>query len=360
MGQFYTFAPNDRQWQTPNQTIEDVEVFDSPDLQQDFVFRLDDGHYTTTLLIDKLHCPACVWLIEHVVNNLNGVSRCEVNYTRQSVTLNWDPEIIQLSVIIKAMGDIGYKALPYEEDQYRIQQKKQRQDILFRMVFAGFIWINVMTASVCLYAGGFFGIEKQWEALFKWYSLVFTTATIWYSARPLIINAWRIIRMYRVNMDVPISLGILVSYGYSCWATIRGEQHVYFDSISMFIFLILIGRFLESSARETATSLSQKLLSLIPYAAHRVDAQGNEKAIPVRAVQINDILRIRPGEKVPVDGIIINGSTQINEALISGESRAKKKTTGDTVVGGSINISGMVDIQAEKSANNPRSSISLK
>jgi len=348
MGQFYKFAPDDRSWDTPSKATEDAEVFDSEQLQQDFVFRLDNGNYTTTLLIDKLHCPACVWLIEHVVKGLDGVSRCEVNYTRQSVNLDWSPDKVQLSSIIKAIGNIGYRALPFEEDQFRIQQKKQRQDILFRMVFAGFIWINVMTAAICLYAGGFFGIEKEWESLFKWYSLVFTTGAIWYSARPIFINAWRVIKNFRLNMDVPISLGISVSFAYSCWATIRGEQHVYFDSISMFIFLILIGRYLESSARETATSLSQKLLTLIPYAAHRIDAQGQETAIPVRAVSIGDILRVRPGEKIPVDGVIVNGATKVNEALISGESQAKKRAVGDNVAGGSINVSGTIDIKAEK------------
>jgi len=348
MGQFYKFAPGDRNWETPSKEIEDAEVFDSLQLQQDFVFKLEDGNYTATLLIDKLHCPACVWLIEHVVKSLDGVKRCEVNYTRQSLNLDWDPEKVQLSTVIKAIGDVGYRALPFEEDQYRIQQKKQRQDILFRMVFAGFIWVNVMTAAICLYAGGFFGIEKEWESLFKWYSLIFTTGAIWYSARPIFINAWRVIKTFRLNMDVPISLGITVSFVYSCWATIRGQQHVYFDSISMFIFLILIGRFLESSARETATSLSQKLLTLIPYAAHRIDAQGQEIAIPVRTVTIGDVLRVRPGEKIPVDGVIVNGSTKVNEALISGESQAKKRAVGESVVGGSINVSGTIDIKAEK------------
>ena len=348
MGQFYKFAPGGRNWDKPSKEIEDAEVFDSLQLQQDFVFKLENGDYTATLLIDKLHCPACVWLIEHVVKSLDGVKRCEVNYTRQSLNLDWNPEKVQLSSIIKAIGDVGYRALPFEEDQYRIQQKKQRQDILFRMVFAGFIWVNVMTAAICLYAGGFFGIEKEWESLFKWYSLIFTTGAIWYSARIIFINAWRVIKNFRLNMDVPISLGIAVSFIYSCWATVKGEQHVYFDSISMFIFLILIGRFLESSARETATSLSQKLLTLIPYAAHRIDEQGQEIAIPVRAVTINDILRVRPGEKIPVDGVIVNGSTKVNEALISGESQAKKRTIGENVIGGSINVSGTIDIKAEK------------
>jgi len=356
LGSFYDHAPETRQWSQPEQAPEDTMVFDDPNLQADFVRQRPDGCYQADLLIEGIHCPACVWLIEHTVNNISAITYSEVNYSRQRLRLRWKPEEMKLSQAILAIGSVGYRAVPYEEDLEQKANKSRRQDLMFRMAFAGFVFANVMTAAVCLYGGDFFGIEDKFRAIFQWYSMVLTFAGITYSGRTFFISAWNTLRHRQLNMDVPISIGITASFLWSSVVTISpamsADNHVYFDSVSMFIFLILVGRFLESSAREVAGSATRQLLSLLPRSALRVEADGSEQLIPLRSVQQGDLLRIKPGDRIPVDGEVISGTSEVDEAMISGEARPLSKQAGDRVIGGTLNISGQMQVRATDLGHN--------
>ena len=342
---FYQYAPLERQWSPPQTAPPDSIVFDDQDYQQEYVRQTQDGTLVAELLVEGIHCPACIWLIEHMVNKIDGVIHCEVNYTKRNMSVAWRPEKTQLSHIISSIGKIGYRAQPYEYDRLREYNKKHRQDILFRLAFAGFILVNVMTAAVCLYAGDFLGIEQKWRVLFQWYSLILTSAGVLYSAKLFFLSAFRALRAAVVNMDVPISLGIAVSYVYSTASVIHGGGHVYFDSISMFVFLILTGRYLESAARESATVTGQTLLTTLPYSARKID-NGVETLIPVRMVKVGDVLRIKPGEKIPVDGIVLEGGARVDESMLTGEPIPVKKQIKDPVAGGTVNESGSLIIEA--------------
>ncbi|MDX8383209.1 MAG: heavy metal translocating P-type ATPase [Ghiorsea sp.] len=347
---FYQHAPQERQWDKPEQAPEDAKIFDDANIQADFIRMRPDGAYQADLLIAGIHCPACVWLIEHTLRQHPAIQHAEVSYTRHRLHLRWLPESMKLSEAILLLGKIGYSAVPYEEDVEQQANKQRRQDLLFRMAFAGFIFANVMTAAVCLYGGDFFGIQEKWRAIFQWYSMVLTFAGIAYSGRSFFTSAWQAIKRRRPNMDVPITIGISVSFVWSCIITISPGQglegHVYFDSISMFVFLILVGRFLESSARETAGSTTRHLLALLPRSARRIDEQGKEQLVPLRSVQEGDELRIKPGDRIPVDGKVLQGHSEVDEAIISGESRPVGKNTGNQVIGGTLNISGEMHIRA--------------
>jgi len=356
LASFYDHAPESRQWSQPEQAPADAIVFDDPDLQADFVRQRPDGTYQADLLIEGIHCPACVWLIEHTVNNISAVTYSEVNYSRQRLRLRWQPEKMKLSQAIIAIGGVGYRAVPYEEDLEQKANKSRRQDLMFRMAFAGFVFANVMTAAVCLYAGDFFGIEDKFRAIFQWYSMVLTFAGITYSGHTFFVSAWNTLRHGKLNMDVPISIGITASFLWSSVVTISpstgAENHVYFDSVAMFIFLILVGRFLESSAREVAGSATRKLLSLLPRSALRLESDGSEQLIPLRSVQQGDLLRIKPGDRIPVDGEVTLGSSEVDEAMISGEALPVSKQTGDHVIGGTLNISGQMQLRATDIGHN--------
>jgi len=350
LNSFYEHAPDFRQWDKPEHAPEDAKVFDDPSIQADFVRARTDGTYQADLLIEGIHCPACVWLIEHTLRQHPAITYAEVSYTRHKLRLRWHPEQMQLSEAILIMGEIGYSAVPYEEDQEQKASKKHRQDLLFRMAFAGFVFANVMTAAVCLYGGDFFGIEDKWRAVFQWYSMVLTFAGIAYSGATFFSSAWQALKNRRLNMDVPITIGISVSFILSCIVTISPSQglegHVYFDSICMFIFLILVGRFLESSARETAGSATRHLLALLPRSARRFNAEGQEELVPLRSIQAGDILRIKPGDRIPVDGEVIEGSSEVDESIISGESRPVSKHVASQLIGGTLNISGQMKVKA--------------
>lgn len=347
---FYQHAPKSRSWKTPEQAPEDAKVFDNIALQSSFVRQRSDGTLQAELLIEGIHCPACVWLIEHTLRLIDGVTYAEVSYTRHRLRLRWDPEKLLLSQAIYAIGGIGYKATPYEEDLEQKANKERRQELLFRMAFAGFVFANVMTAAVCLYGGDFFGIEAKWRAIFQWYSMVLTFAGIIYSGRNFFISAWKAVKTLRLNMDVPITIGITVSFLYSSAVTIfpnfTANEHVYFDSITMFVFLILAGRFLESSARETAGSATRHLLALLPRSTRKIATNGRITLVPLSTIQHGDKLLIKPGDRIPVDGEVVIGHSEVDEAILSGESRPVVKSEGSSVIGGTLNISGQLEMIA--------------
>ncbi|MDQ6988522.1 MAG: heavy metal translocating P-type ATPase, partial [Mariprofundaceae bacterium] len=189
-----------------------------------------------------------------------------------------------------------------------------------------------------------------WRAIFQWYSMVLTFAGITYSGRSFFTSAWQAIKRRRPNMDVPITIGISVSFVWSCIITIAPAQglegHVYFDSVCMFIFLILVGRFLESAARETAGSATRHLLALLPRSARRLGKHGQEQLVPLRSIQAGDTLRIKPGDRMPVDGEVLQGHSEVDEAIVSGESLPVSKNKGKQVIGGTLNISGELHIRA--------------
>jgi len=350
LSSFYDNAPDKRSWATPEQAPKDAIIFDHIEIQADFVRQRVDGLYQARLLIEGIHCPACIWLIERTLEQIPAVKHCEVNFTRHCLTLRWQPDEMKLSEVILALGRIGYQAVPYQDDVEQKNNKEQRQDLMFRMAFAGFVFANVMTAAVCLYAGDFFGIEDRFRAVFQWYSMVLTFASIVYSGRSFFVSAWRVLKQRRLNMDIPIVLGICASFTWSSWVTLlpyqTAVQHVYFDSVSMFIFLILVGRFLESSAREIAGSATRHLLGLLPRSALRIEENQDETIIPLRSVCKNDVLSIKPGERIPVDGDVIFGDSDVDEAMVSGESRPMSKTVGDQVIGGTLNLSGHMYVRA--------------
>lgn len=347
---FYKHAPQDRSWDTPQQAPEDAKVFDRIELQTNFVRQRPDGSMQADLLIEGIHCPACVWLIEHSLRLREGVTYAEVSYTRHRLRLRWLPDKILLSDAILAIGKIGYKATPYEEDLEQKANKKKQQELLFRMAFAGFVFANAMTAAVCLYGGDFFGIEAKWKALFQWYSMVLTFAGITYSGRTFFISAWKAIKTLRLNMDVPISIGIAASFLWSSSITIfpnlTAESHVYFDSITMFVFLILAGRYLESSARETAGSATRHLLALLPRSTRKIEMNGSVSLVPLQTIREGDRILIKPGDRIPVDGDVVAGSSEVDEAIISGESLPLLKQAGSNVIGGTLNLSGQLEVVA--------------
>lgn len=347
LDKFYRFAPSVRQWGNPQSAPADALVFDDPELQQEFVCQLDNDLLMAEFLVQGIHCPACIWLIEKMVYKNPGIEYCEVNFTKHSMKVAWDPGITKVSDIIHAVGKIGYRAQPFDQDEHSQLTKQRRQNLLFRMTFAGFVMANVMTAAVCLYAGDFFGIEEKWRGFFKWYSMIFTASAVLYSGKLFFISAFNAIVKSRVNMDVPISLGITISFIYSVWATITANGHVYYDSICMFIFLILVGRYLESSARETAHNASHSLLALLPYSATKLE-NGEELLVPLRSIKPKDIILIRPGEKIPVDGAVIEGNTRIDESMLTGESIPVYKSEGDKVVAGTLNENGTIKIRTTR------------
>jgi len=323
----------------------DLEQYDLPEVQAEFVRTLDHDRKQAHLLVEGIHCAACVWLIEKGLAAMPGVELAEVNLAHHRLNLRWDDGQVPLSAIMRRLADLGYAAVPFNPEAAEGSLQRRNRSLLFRMAFAGFGMMNIMWISIALYAGAFSGIDVEHKHFFHWVSLFIATPVLIYSGWPFFQAAFKGLRQGRLTMDLPIAIGSLATWLYSTWITLRGSGEVYFDTVVTFLFVILIGRYLEGLSKRNASSAALRLMELQPRLATRLLSSGEEERISVRKLQVGDHVRIRPGEKVPADGTVISGLSYVDESMLSGESRPAKKEKGKQVVAGSINVDGSLTVE---------------
>jgi len=331
----------------PPELPTDVEQYDLEEVQQGFVRVLPDGRKEAHLLVEGIHCAACVWLIEKALAGMAGVVRAEVNLARQRLWLQWDPSRIALSVVIRRLAVLGYAAMPFDQEGAEGRVKLYNRRLLFRMGFAGFGAMNIMWISIALYAGSFSGIETEYRQFFHWVGFSIATPVLLYSGGPFLSSAWRGLALRHFTMDLPIAIGASATYGFSLWRTLQGSGEVYFDTVVSFIFIILVGRYLEAMAKRNASSATLRLMELQPRIATRLTEAGEER-ISVRKLVAGDRLLIRPGDKIPADGRIQSGDSHVDESMLSGESRLLHKTVGGRVSAGTVNGEGVLTIEVDQ------------
>ncbi|VAW62133.1 Lead, cadmium, zinc and mercury transporting ATPase; Copper-translocating P-type ATPase [hydrothermal vent metagenome] len=288
------------------------------------------------LIIEGIHCSACVWLIERSLARAQGIVDIKVNLANKQAFISWDNSQTKVSSIIQHLGRIGYAATPFNPHNAEGIIKKHNRALLLRMAFAAFSMMNLLWISIALYSGAH---EGNFKNLFQWLGFALATPTLLYAGWPFLRGAWLSIRHLNPGMDLPIAIGAMATYSYSVFVTLSPSAtgEVYYDTVVNFIFVILLGRFLEAKSKRHAICATQRLMELQPRVANII--RDNESHIvPIRALQINDKILIKPGEKIPVDGIIISGQSSVDEALLSGESAAVKKHTTDKVYAGTLNI----------------------
>ncbi|MBF0380907.1 MAG: heavy metal translocating P-type ATPase [Magnetococcales bacterium] len=325
-------------------------AFDDPDYQSGLVKEVGENR-EINLILSGIHCAACVWLNEQVLRKLPGVESVQVNFSTQRAKISWNPTTTLLSTIIQTIRRIGYQAEPYDPSKTELVFQKQNRELLYRLGVAGFGAANVMFLSVALYAGYFQGIEADFKNYFHWLSFALATPVVFYSGGEFYKGAWRSLKMAHLNMDLPITIGGFATYSYSVAITVSQQGEVYFDSVTLFIFILLTGRYLESAARRKAAGATERLLNLEPKTA---TVLRNEQAVtvPVREVRVGDLVVIKPGEKIPVDGTIIKGHTSVDESMLTGESLGVRKIVGAVVAGGSMNVDGAITIEANRVGEN--------
>lgn len=328
----------------------DMDQYALREVQQEFVRELPGGAKQAHLMVDGIHCAACVWLIEKALAGMNGISRAEVNLVHHRLLLEWRSEQVTLPDILKRLAALGYAAIPFNLESVEGRLKQQNRQLLFRMGFAGFGAMNIMWISIALYAGAFSGISIEYRHFFHWVSWAIATPVLFYSGGPIISAALRSLRQGHLGMDLPVAIGALATYSYSLWQTTQGGGDVYFDTVVTFLFVILVGRYLEALARRNASSATLRLLELQPRMATRITAGGDER-VAVRKLAAGDRLRVRPGDKVPADGIVISGDSHADESMLTGESRPVHKRSGDRLAGGTVNVEGALIMQVEKAGS---------
>lgn len=346
---FYDKLKRDDALAPPPQALRDLEQFDLADVQADFVTTRD--HVSeATLLVEGIHCAACVWLIEHALADMQGVRGAEVNMAHHRLRLRWVPEQVRLSEILQRLARIGYKAIPYNPEVAEEQAARRQRGQLYRMAFAGFGVMNIMWISIALFAGAASasGIDPEHKQFFHWISLSIATPVLLYSGWPIFRAGLRGLWYGQLSMDLPVTIGALATYAYSLWITLRGSGEVYFDTVVTFLFIILVGRYLEGLSRRNATSATRRLMALQPRSARRLDAAGEAQLISVRALRLGDRVLVRPGDKVPVDGRVLEGHSELSEAMLTGEAQPVVKQAGDRVVAGTVNGQGALVVQVEQ------------
>lgn len=328
--------------------LRNFQLYDRPDLQKSFV-RVEGEHVReASLILEGIVCAACAWLNERHVGSLPGVLEFRVNYATHRAQARWDERQIHLSDILSAVAAIGYIAHPFDPDRQEALQKKERAVSLRRLAVSGLGSMQVMMLAVALYAGDYYGMDEGLRQFLRWISLLISAPVLAYAARPFFVTAQRDLRLGRLSMDVPVALAIFLAFIASCWHTWTGDGEIYFDSVTMFTFFLLAGRFLEMNARHRAGQISEELVRMLPSTVTRLQADGSEEAIPVAELAVADRVLIRPGETVPSDGRIIEGASSVDESLLTGESLPLSKRVGDELIGGSVNVDSPLVMQVER------------
>ena len=309
---------------------------------------LNNGRYELLLQVEGIRCAACAWLIRSQLEARDGIDQVQVDVATGFVRVNWQPAKLQLSKIAAILAGVGYRPhLPLSGAE-SMGRQKERRDALKRLGVAGLGMMQVMMYAAGLYAGDAMGISEGSERFLQWISLIVTTPVLLYSGRVFYSSAWRSLSHGKVGMDVPVALAISIAFIMSCINFLSGNGHVYFDSVVMFIFFLSLGRYAELVIRHRNLQTGLALARLLPEWAELIMDGDETERVPAIDLRIGDQVRVRAGQTFPADGRVISGSTEVDEALLTGESRPVEKHMDDVVIAGSINRAQTIAFEVSK------------
>ncbi len=308
-----------------------------------------EGSFT----IEGIRCAACVWLIERRVDAVPGVIESLLNVSSERLRVRWDPAVCKVSDILRALRAIGYTAYPYDRQRHGEQLERARRTLFRQLFVAGLSMMQVMMYAVPVYLADDGTMDADMRALMGWASFVLTLPAVLYSALPFFGGAWRDLRRGLPGMDVPVALGIAAAFIGSTAALVHGKGEVWFDSITMFVFLLLGSRYLELTARRRAARALETLQEGMPASSQRMPdypaARGTE-LVAASALQPGDVVLVAAGQAAPADGMILEGETEADLSLLTGESKTRRLAPGDLLPGGAVNVAQAVVLRVEAAA----------
>jgi Cu2+-exporting ATPase len=325
----------------------DYALFDLPEANADFVAVVGDNIRRAELAVDGIHCSACTWLLETDLARLPGVDRVDVNLAERRASIRWNAAQLPLSALMARIRALGYRPRPWIASARQAAVQAEGRALLQRLGVAGLVQMQVGMIALALYAGAFEGMEAAYRDYLRVSSLILSLPVMFYACTPFFAGAWRGLRHGAPGMDLPVAVAIVLAFSASAWFTWSGGGEVYFDSISMFAFLLLLARYLELRARENAGLAGGGLLALLPTGAHRLLPDGRVEHVPTGRLQPGDQVLARGGEALPADGRIIEGAGSCDESALSGESVPISKGPGDRVCAGSLMIDGTLVVEVE-------------
>ena len=295
-----------------------------------------NGESSIELAVRGAHCPNCMRKIETGLGKLPGVTYARLNLTSKKLTVNWTTGAVTPRRIAEVLGDLGFHAVPYDAGAEADHQRAEERFLLRCLAVGGAAAMNVMLFSISLWAGeGEMGAGTR--GLLIWLSALIALPAVAYAGRPFFRSAWRALRVRQVNMDVPISLAVLLSTGLSLYEAMGGGGETYFEAAVTLVFLLLIGRYLDTRLRGQARSAAHRLAALQVAVASRIGADGHVTAVPAREIVPGDRILVGPGEQIPVNGVIEEGVSELDVSLITGESAPAEAGPGMKVYSGAVN-----------------------
>jgi Cu2+-exporting ATPase len=350
LSEYYRFHQPD-QHPVENDLTEKIQttflIYDRDDVQQEFVQNVDEFNRECILVIEGISCSACTWLIEKRLLQLDGVTRATVNAGTHRLSLTWNPQRVSLSAVFHSLFLIGYRASPFSPDQEELAHQRTSKKFILRLGVAGLGMMQAMMNAVALYSGQITEIHERW---LWWTSLFLTLPVIFISAWPFFTAAWHSLKGKQLSMDVSVSIAILSAFLASVYATVVGHGEVYFESVNMFTFFLVLSRYMEFRARTLAHAQSSTVNNHLPQTCELVTPNGTH-FVPTRDLQPGDIIKLLPGDTCPLDGKVKSGASEFDESSFTGEFKGIKKSVGDKVSAGTINQFQPIQIEIEKHAS---------
>ncbi len=331
-----------------NISFDDLDRFDQDGFYKKYVKTTEDGFSEINLIIEGIHCSACVWLNEKVLHQTDGVIEATINYSNNKAKVVFDKDEIKLSKIIETIRAIGYNAYPYDPAVAEEKAKKLRNDYYTRILVGVFATMNIMWIAIAQYTGYFTGMEASKKHILNIAEFVLATPTLFYSGWIFFRGAYYGLKNRFVNMDLLVSAGATLAYIYSIWAMVTRQGEVYFDSVTMIITFVLVGKYLEILSKKRAVDTLDKIIGSTPTEVYSLSEDGLK---PIENIEIGEILQIRPGEKVVIDGVITKGQALIDTSALTGESAPVLKKEGDEILSGTIVIDSPLEYKVTKRAN---------
>ncbi len=339
----------DRKLAPPKENFLESSRFDSEAFGRKYV-KEEEGMRRISLILEGIHCAACVWLNEKVLYQREGVIEVSINYTNNKASILWDPKRIKLSEIIDIIRSIGYDAYPYDPRLQEERANSERREYYTRMVVGIFCTMNIMWIAVAQYAGYFSGMDATVRHILNFASFVLCTPALFYSGWIFYRGAYFGLKHGFVTMDLLVASGATLAYLYSIYAALSGIGETYFESVTMIITFVLIGKFLEVKGKKSAVDALDSLNSQIPEAV--IVVRGEERiSLAPEEVEIGEVVEILPGERLALDGVLLSSKALMDESALSGESLPIQKSMGETLLSGAINLQYAVQYRVSKSLN---------
>lgn len=313
-----------------------------------FIVHEPDGTHSLNLLVEGMHCPSCVAIIENALKKQEPVLTARLNLSTRRLRVTWKGGEDFADHWVNLINNMGYRAVPFDPATAETSEKKEEKFLLRCLAVAGFASGNLMLFSVPLWSSDMVEMGAATRTLFHWVQAAIAIPAIAYCGLPFYLSAWNALRSFKTNMDVPISVAVILATFMSIFEAATFGTHSYFDSGVMLLFFLLIGRYLEARAKGRARSAAQDLLQMMTGFATVLHQKGGQETIPLSEIKEGMVLLVAAGEKIGADGVIISGASEIDTSLITGESQPRNVNVGAALFAGTINLSAPVTMRVTK------------